>query len=502
MKSKFIKLSDKVKIRKEHFGGILFNKDTGDVIEIDREAFTVISIIKDIEVVDVKALLDLTISYKGRRIDRERIKSVLSSFNAMDIIDVMPNGVLNENYRIVLEEKSLIKLKWPMYVHLSAPETVHWAVTFQCGESCPDCYIERHKGLFTNELDTQNALKLINKLTDSGVFQLAIGGGEPFMRNDLEDIVYSASKKGLIVHITTGKYEIERRRLDALAKHIKTLQIGIRTDELFSKSTCAVEKLRALVTQLNERNIITGANIIMTRSSIHNFDRIVETLLQCGFNRYTLLRYKPPVDIKRWLQEKPEKHDLDLLEEKLTVMQEIHTDIHFRIDCALSFLERRLNPQTALYAGIRGCVAGDRIISVAPDGSVYPCSQLVEDIFKAGNLLNEDFESIWNRNNVVKKYRGFREKKSFKDSSCGKCKAKVFCGGCRVFAEDAIDSDSGCPGPLYESKYADDEYDVIADIQDTIGCTDAGFPYAAREEIEKWLEEANNRNYPSWINNR
>ena len=39
MNSNFIKLSSNVIIRKENFGGILFNKDTGDVIEVDREAF-------------------------------------------------------------------------------------------------------------------------------------------------------------------------------------------------------------------------------------------------------------------------------------------------------------------------------------------------------------------------------------------------------------------------------------------------------------------------------
>ncbi|PHJ37716.1 hypothetical protein P378_14625 [Desulforamulus profundi] len=502
MKSNFIKLSDKVKIRKEYFGGVLFNMDTGDVIDIDREAFTVISIIKHIELVDMNALLDMPITYKGKRINSGGIKGILSRFADMGIIDVMPNGILSEDYRKRLQEKNLIKLRWPAYEHLSAPETVHWAVTYKCGEACPDCYIERHKSLFTNELDTQAAYNLISKIADSGVFQLAIGGGEPLIRNDLEDIVHRASEKGLAVHITTGKYEIERERLDALAKHIKTLQIGIRTDELINGDISAAEKLRVLITQLNERGIIAGANLIMTRSSIHNFDRVIEMLISSGFKRYTLLRYKPPKNVKRWLQEKPNKHDLDLLEERLTVMQEMHTDILFRIDCALSFLERRLNPQTALYSGIRGCVAGDRIISVAPDGSVYPCSQLVGDIFKAGNLLNEDFECIWNRSNVVKKYRSFREKKCFKNSSCGKCQAKVFCGGCRVFAEDAIGSDPGCPGPLCGSNYTDDEYDVIADIQDTIGCTDAGFPYATREEIEKWLEEDNNKDYPSWINNR
>ncbi|SNS68586.1 4Fe-4S single cluster domain-containing protein [Anaerovirgula multivorans] len=185
-------------LRREHFGfgGILFNIDTGDVVEMDREAFTVISIIKDIEAVEMKALLELPIAYKGKKIDGQTIKGVLSKLKAMGVVNVMPKGVLSDNYRKKLMEKSLINFKWPTHQHLSASETVHWAVTFKCSESCPDCYIERHKKVFTNELDTQEAQKLINKIANNGVFQLAIGGGEAFMRNDLEVIAYSAA--GLI----------------------------------------------------------------------------------------------------------------------------------------------------------------------------------------------------------------------------------------------------------------------------------------------------------------
>ena len=120
----------------------------------------------------------------------------------------MPKGILSENYRKMLEEKSLIKLKWPMYEHLSAPETVHWAITFKCDETYPDCYIERHKRLFAGELDTQDSFKLVDKIANSGVSQLAIGGGEPFIREDLEYIVRYAAEKGLTVHITTGKKEL------------------------------------------------------------------------------------------------------------------------------------------------------------------------------------------------------------------------------------------------------------------------------------------------------
>lgn len=496
MKQDVIRLSNKLVIRKEYFGGILFNRDTGDVIEVDREAFTVISTLKDVEIVDMKVLLDLPISYRGRLICRERIKSVLSRFKDMGIIESMPKGVLSENYRKILDEKSLERLKWPEYQHLSAPETVHWAVTFQCGETCPDCYVKRHKRLFTQELDTQKALELIETIAANGVFQLAIGGGEPFVRNDLENIVRSAAEKGLIVHVTTGRYEIEKKRLDALKGYLKTLQIGIRTDELFEEGTHIVEKLKALVAQINERSIITGANIIMTKSSIYNLDRIIKILLSIGFKRFTLLRYKPPENVKRWCEEKPDKHEIDLLEERLTKIQEKYEGISFRIDCAFSFLERRLNPQKALYSGIRGCVAFDRILSVLPDGSVYPCSQLVGHVFNAGNLLNESFNDIWHSSTTVRKYRRFRTEKSFKTGSCGQCEAKVFCGGCRVFAEDAIGSDPGCP----EHRDTDDGSDIIADIQDMIGSTGAGVPYAAREEIESWLEEDNDREYPSWIN--
>jgi radical SAM protein with 4Fe4S-binding SPASM domain len=402
-----IKLSDRVKTRKEYFGGILFNMDTGDVIEVDREAYKVISTMKESGAVDMETLLNLS---------------------------------------------NRTKIQWPGYKHLSAPETIHWALTYRCEQSCPDCYISRYKGWIGQELDSQQALKLVDKIAGSGAFQLAIGGGEPFLRNDLTGIVQSASEKGLTVHITTGKYDLENKLLTTLAKYIRVLQIGIRQDELFHQGNYTAEKLRALVIQLNECKICTGANLIMTRSSICSLDRILERLMGIGFKKYTLLRYKPPGDINRWLQEKPDKNDFFLLEEKLISFQEKYPDAVFRIDCALSFLERNLNPRTAFFSGIKGCTAFDRIMAVAPDGSVYPCSQLVGDKFKTGNLLNEDFNIIWHENKLAEKYRNFRTFQRFRTGSCGKCQANTFCGGCRVFAGDAIGPDPGCPEPIYGNK--------------------------------------------------
>jgi len=406
MAANLIKLSDRVKTRKEYFGGILFNIDTGDVIEVDREAFTVISTMRESGAVDMETLLNLS---------------------------------------------SHVKIQWPEYKHLSAPETIHWALTYRCDHSCLDCYVSRYRGCIAQELDNQQALKLVDKIAGSGAFQLAIGGGEPFLRSDLNDIVQSAAEKGLTVHITTGKYDLENKQLTDLAKYIKVIQIGIRPDELFHTDDYTTDKLRALVTRLEEYRIHTGANLIMTRSSIRNLDRILERLIDIGFKKYTLLRYKPPADITRWLQENPDRCDLLLLEEKVVSLHKKYPDAVLRIDCAFSFLERRLNPRIALFSGIRGCVAFDRIMAVAPNGSVYPCSQLVGDKFKAGDLLNEDFDFIWHQNELTARYRDFREIQSFRTGSCGKCQSKAFCGGCRVFAGDAIGSDPGCPEPIFRN---------------------------------------------------
>ncbi|NLC44897.1 MAG: radical SAM protein [Clostridiales bacterium] len=466
---------------------------------MDREAFIVISIISASEIVDMDALLELPISYKGRMIGKKSIRKIILRLIDLGIFESMPKGFLNEESYRRLEENSRMTIKWPAYTHLSAPETVHWALTYKCGEDCPDCYMERHKREFTSELNTQEAFKLIDKISDAEVFQLAIGGGEPFLRDDLEALAAYAHKKGLVTHITTGRYEIESRRLQELSKYIKVLQIGIKTEELLNSNAKTNEKLKALVAQLNEFNIITGANLIMTGSTIKNLDYIMEVLLELGFKRFTFLRYKPPVKVGRWLKEKPYKDDIWLLENKLDKLKE-NEKLHIRIDCAFAFLQRELSQQIAEDSGFKGCTAGERIISLAPDGSVFPCSQLTGASFNAGNLLIDDFDTIWNKSSILKKYRGFRTNKSFKNDDCGKCTVKNFCGGCRVFASDAIGSDPGCPDPLYEDKYIDEENDVIAEIQDDIGYTDAGFPYARREDIEKWLEEENDRGYPAWIN--
>jgi radical SAM protein with 4Fe4S-binding SPASM domain len=258
------------------------------------------------------------------------------------------------------------------------------------------------------------------------------------------------------------------------------------------------------------------------------------------------------------------------MEARIARQTEIHPDLTLRLDCALAFLERHLPAEMARRAGLRGCVAGARIIALGPDGSVYPCSQLVAPRLRAGNLLEADPAQIWRESPVLRKYRNLRAGRSFRQTLCGACLAVERCGGCLALSDNGLGADPGCPEPLLPPlstlgpdgrvadlrRYLDSQHtisvaeymdrygvgqkravselrrfpglilieregsgkrkctgrrkvdryelpghDLVGDIQELIGCTTAGFPYATQDEIEEWTGlTAARAGYPAWLN--
>lgn len=501
VKSPYISLSDSVRYRKEYFGGILFNIRTGTMMDVDREAYLLILLIQTMGIVDVNDLDKLWFNVYNKHINRRAVIKIIEKLLAYRILVVMPNGQLNKDYDVLSNHRDQTRIDGPDPQLISAPETVHWAVTYKCELECPDCYVRRHRDNFTTELDTKEALTIIDKIADAGVFQLAIGGGEPLLREDIISIVARAYERKLVVHVTTGRYQHKPDALRELAKYIKSLQIGIKQEELLGQPKNEKEKLSQLIAMTSELGLDIGANLMLSNSTLCAFEHIIDLLAAVGFKRLTLLRYKPPGDIQRWLKEKPDEYTLLEFERKFFKTVDTYPDIQFRVDCGLAFLERKLSPQIAEAHGIRGCTAANRILSIAPNGSIFACSQLVGQGLSAGNLLGDDLKNIWMNSEVLRRYRSFRTKKSFKKSYCGQCAAKTHCGGCRVFADDALGADPGCPEPVLSpanlKKYGkEDLCDTILDIQESIGFTNAGFPYASFEQIQGWLAE---EFYPKWL---
>ena len=577
-----ISLAKEVVLRKEPWGGLIFHQNSGNVVDVDNEAFALLSLLKKGGVVHADNLFASCPS-KSKTHDSlskhmNNTAVVLKHFIDLGIVKIVQESSFAGNSSLCKADQiafnhigadsvNLLTLHQNKQVQknnhaLSAPETVHWAVSFNCLQECPDCYVRRYRGQHFPELPTAKALQVVETIAGLNVFQLAIGGGEPLLRSDLPLIARVAKDSGLVVHVTTGLIEgFDFQLLKKLAPSIISLHIGINHERLLAMPKREVAMLRQILQAAQTIEIALGANLILCNNVLAHFRQIIDSLVQAGFKRIILLRYKPPADVNRWLMEKPSPEAYFDFQAVLRETVKLYPQVKFRLDCALSFLQRHLNPAGAFSAGLRGCVAGNRVMAIGPDGSVYPCSQLMSSGFNAGNILREEFHNLWN-SAALKRYRGFRNAKSIQATKCGVCLASLHCGGCRVFAHDAMGEDPGCLDALYppvqrlgregrkavlrsyikrnfsisvekymdhfqvgqktaiielknmnwlmlenkaatgnkkEDTYISTDAYLLEDIQELIGFTSCGSPFVSTEEINKWLAEPEQLDYPRWL---
>ena len=552
-----LSLSEKVRLRSEYFGGLAFNTGNGDIIELDKEAFALLSFLKKGNI-SKNALKNVLVENKLLRQNYDHFELVLSSLLQEGLI-CQQNPTDPDIFQDPAEKFSDIK---PSKVNqprqwLSAPETVHWAVTYRCQQACPECYIRRFPQA-GNELTVKKALKVVDKLASWGVFQLAIGGGEPFEKEGLPEIVSRAVESGLVVNATTGLKNLELNDIIPYTGKIKNLQIGFSSGELHGDAFNDLKgPLENTIIVLKESGISPGVNIILSKQVIRHLEEILVNVLSSGCSRIIFIRYKPPDSRSLWQEERPERNQLLYLHSNLISIRKKYPELELRTDCSLSFLQRNVPGNLAKYAGYKGCVAADRILAISPAGDMYPCSQLVSPGMKAGNILSDDHQDVWDNSRILKKYRYFRNGGIIKESWCGICTLKDICGGCRVFAHNTIGGDPGCPEPQppplkvlgkygryldireylektgtitareYMVRYGVAEkkaikelnsitgfvnrspkfeyplpaYDIISDIQDVIGYTSGGAPFASYEQIGEWLEKDAD-DYPQWILNQ
>lgn len=93
---------------------------------------------------------------------------------------------------------------------------IHWCVTGLCNLRCLHCYMESPSGRY-GELPLADTKRLIEQFEQANVLQVSLTGGEPFIRNDILDIIaLLAGKKIWIGQIFSNGLLITQEHLQVI----------------------------------------------------------------------------------------------------------------------------------------------------------------------------------------------------------------------------------------------------------------------------------------------
>jgi len=408
------RLNPQTRLRRLSSGGAAFLPETATTVEMDEEAFAALAMLSTTGT--ARDLRRRLIERFNRNFTIAEIGILLREFGQQGFVveaQNAPAGSINRQSTIC-DAQSLPP----------APESVHLQINNVCNLRCPSCYV----GLREDDdgsLPLERILSLIDEWAEMGVFQLALGGGEPLMSPKFAPVVRYARKRGVVPNVTTNGRLITEELLDETAGSIGELRMSL--NDAVSVNKALIEEKAAL---LRARAARFGLNLIITRQNLDRLSELLYWALKQGAATINLIRPKPAPGNERWYQHNAlTPADSARLAATLPRLEPLFSKTNLTVDCAFSFLFHDWPAEKLRARSVAGCAMGERFATVKWNGDVYPCSHLHGAEFNAGNVRDKSFREIWRSSQV---FTRVRQEIGQVGGVCGACGHNAFCKGCRA----------------------------------------------------------------------
>jgi radical SAM protein with 4Fe4S-binding SPASM domain len=314
------------------------------------------------------------------------------------------------------------------------------AVTYRCNLRCAFCYVgcgcrsEQGQEMPSNgEMTTDKVRRVLEIIRrDAQVPSVSFTGGEPMLRNDLSDLVAHARGLGMRVNLITNATLADGRAVERLVEAgLNSAQVSLEAptaalhDRLtgvvgsFERTRRGIDELRAAGVHVHTNTTITAQN----RDAVAQLPVLAASL---GLSRLSMNLMIPT------------RAALGAGGEALGVPYRETGEIVLRVkeaarEAGVRFLWYSPTPLCLFNPiehglGNKGCAACDGLLSVSPTGDVLPCSSFDEGV---GNLLREDFRSIWSSDRAE-----YYKRKQYVHPLCCNCEELSFCdGACPLYWE-------------------------------------------------------------------
>lgn len=249
----------------------------------------------------------------------------------------------------------------------------------RCNSKCLTCDIWKNNSITELTLDEWDSL--IDQFPSLGVKLVSIGGGEPTLRHDLEEIVKRIRKRGIKVHLNTHLATISTTRLQLLVEagvnafHISVDAIGSEAYKKIRGINKFVEVERNIAFLLEQTDVFVGINCVVSAHNVTHLEEIGSWAEKLAVHK---LQFIP---VSNNLQQKD--MNSELFKNHLVAKHEWGNYKKSMMNIRNKLLKKGIqgNSPTFLsffeYAYIQkrkfSCFAGKAFLTVDSKGEVLPC---------------------------------------------------------------------------------------------------------------------------------
>lgn len=318
-------------------------------------------------------------------------------------------------------------------------------LTYRCPLKCVWCNNPLDFNNYADkELSTGEWKRVLREGRELGALQLGFSGGEPMLRDDLEELVEEADRLGYYTNLITSGVGLTQSRLSALKKAgLKQIQLSIQSAERALTDRLVGARAHDLKLEVAKRIKDEGfpmvLNVPVFRQNIDQVEDILAMAEEIGVDylEFANIQYYNWALLNR-----------DAL---LPTREQLE-----RAEQAVARARQRLDGRMTIYFVIpdyfetrpKACMNGWGTIhlTIAPDGAALPCQEVrVIEGLEFPTVREHSLQWLWEDSPLFRKFRG----DEWMSEPCRTCdeKEKDF-GGCRcqafLLTGDAANTDPAC----------------------------------------------------------
>lgn len=329
-------------------------------------------------------------------------------------------------------------------------------LTYRCPLHCVFCYNPVRYALVKNELSTAQWVDVMTQARKLGAAQLGFSGGEPLLRDDLEELVQEAHRLGYYTNLITSGVGLNvtraQRLKDAGLDHVQlSFQDSTRelNDFLSHTKTFELKQKVARIIKANDWPMVV--NCVLHRHNLPHVRKIIDmaVALKAEYLELANTQYYGWAWINRdhLMPTREALLDAEAEVQRFRQEQAASGDTSCRVLFVVpDYFENR--PKACMNGW------GSVFLSVAPDGLAMPCHN-ARDLpgLKLPNVIETPLADIWQRSHAFNAFRG----DEWMQAPCRSCpdRHKDF-GGCRcqafLITGDASATDPVCDKSPHHDK--------------------------------------------------